>query len=274
MTNTKARLLKSVYNVTFSVLTVIVGALFIWQVWSMYLSAGNKPAYSVERIATYFGQISAPVFCWLVSLLGNILLDLIFPDPTQKVKAYVDTTERLRNMQKRLPKDYDTSKIDVWDGLRTAFWVLTFAECIFTAILALSHLFNENYIPIRTSAFFTEHHAVVDRLAFILILSLSCAVSVIIANGIDVLATKKQTALLQKAFVENKGKLLPPAQNNVCKCKAAMEKFFESKAFILSTRITIAVIGVVFVIWGICNGGLISVLDKAINICTQCIGLG
>ena len=33
-------------------------------------------------------------------------------------------------------------------------------------------------------------------------------------------------------------------------------------------------VGVTFFIWGIVNGGMISVLEKAINICTQCIGLG
>ena len=40
------------------------------------------------------------------------------------------------------------------------------------------------------------------------------------------------------------------------------------------TRIAIAVLGVVLVIIGIFNGGMADVLEKAINICTQCIGLG
>ena len=40
------------------------------------------------------------------------------------------------------------------------------------------------------------------------------------------------------------------------------------------TRIVLAVGGIVLVIVGICNGGMAAILEKAINICTQCIGLG
>ena len=39
-------------------------------------------------------------------------------------------------------------------------------------------------------------------------------------------------------------------------------------------RISILVIAVVFIITGIFNGGASDVLQKAINICTECIGLG
>ncbi|MBE7080094.1 MAG: thioredoxin [Clostridiales bacterium] len=40
------------------------------------------------------------------------------------------------------------------------------------------------------------------------------------------------------------------------------------------TRIVLAVCGAVLVVVGIFNGGMASILEKAINICTQCIGLG
>jgi hypothetical protein len=39
-------------------------------------------------------------------------------------------------------------------------------------------------------------------------------------------------------------------------------------------RGVVAVLGIVFIIHGIFNGGMADVLKKAINICTQCIGLG
>ncbi|MBE5746817.1 MAG: thioredoxin [Clostridiales bacterium] len=39
-------------------------------------------------------------------------------------------------------------------------------------------------------------------------------------------------------------------------------------------RGVVGTVGIVLLIWGICNGGMADVLKKAINICTQCIGLG
>ena len=43
---------------------------------------------------------------------------------------------------------------------------------------------------------------------------------------------------------------------------------------IMIARICLLVLGVAFIIWGILNGGMHDVFVKAINICTECIGLG
>lgn len=270
---TKTRLLKSIYQITFSALTVAVGGLFVWQTWSMYFSAGSSPAYTVARISQYFGQISAPVFCWLVALIGNFFLEWILPDPTQKVKAYLDPRERLDKMQKRLPKEYSSAEHDRFEGLRLVFWCLTFTVCAFSLLITLSQLFETEYIPKRNSPFFTENNGIADRLALILILVLCCAVSIIVASCVDAYATKKQISIAQKAMAENKGNLVTP-QKKECKCKVAIENFFSSKKFILTARITVAVLGLGFFIFGIFNGGMLAVLDKAVKICTQCIGLG
>ncbi|MBQ7924014.1 MAG: thioredoxin [Clostridia bacterium] len=48
----------------------------------------------------------------------------------------------------------------------------------------------------------------------------------------------------------------------------------QSKWFTLGLRIVIGVLGVVFIITGIFNGGMKAVLYKAITICSQCIGIG
>lgn len=47
-----------------------------------------------------------------------------------------------------------------------------------------------------------------------------------------------------------------------------------NKILLLSARITVGVVAVVFIIVGITNGGAHDVFVKAINICTECIGLG
>ena len=42
----------------------------------------------------------------------------------------------------------------------------------------------------------------------------------------------------------------------------------------LGNHFAFGVVGIAFVVFGIYNGGMKDVLDKAVKICTQCIGLG
>ncbi len=46
------------------------------------------------------------------------------------------------------------------------------------------------------------------------------------------------------------------------------------KACVVLVRVGLAAAGIALVVVGVCNGGMRDVLMKAINICTQCIGLG
>ena len=50
--------------------------------------------------------------------------------------------------------------------------------------------------------------------------------------------------------------------------------FFGSDRSVFIIRLGLAMAGVVLFVFGILNGGMADVLTKAINICTQCIGLG
>ena len=51
-------------------------------------------------------------------------------------------------------------------------------------------------------------------------------------------------------------------------------KLLNSNKFVYGTRLVVFCVAVAFVIVGIINGGAGDVLMKAINICTECIGLG
>ena len=52
------------------------------------------------------------------------------------------------------------------------------------------------------------------------------------------------------------------------------EKHALSKRKAAFARIAMLVMGIVFMLWGVLNGGMYDVFVKAINICTECIGLG
>ena len=52
------------------------------------------------------------------------------------------------------------------------------------------------------------------------------------------------------------------------------KSLFDNVYFTWIARGLIAVIGIVFVVLGVLNGGMADVLGKAVRICTECIGLG
>ena len=48
----------------------------------------------------------------------------------------------------------------------------------------------------------------------------------------------------------------------------------QSPITLWGVRLAVLIVAIVFIILGVMNGGMADVLGKAINICTECIGLG
>ena len=67
--------------------------------------------------------------------------------------------------------------------------------------------------------------------------------------------------------------LFGTAQRTVGKIRPCPPRKYFSKAVNIA-RVTVLCLGVLFIILGVMNGGSRDVLVKAINICTECIGLG
>ena len=69
-------------------------------------------------------------------------------------------------------------------------------------------------------------------------------------------------------------KSAPPAQGSPCKHKSSYLNSRLSMRTCRFLRGILLMLAIVLIVWGVFNGGLYDVLVKAINICTECIGLG
>ena len=87
MTKEKAAKLRFWYGIVVSLLSVVVGVLFILQTWSIYNSAPQSP-YTVENITAHFQKIAIPVWLWVIAIFGNILLAVAYPQEGRRPKAY------------------------------------------------------------------------------------------------------------------------------------------------------------------------------------------
>lgn len=54
----------------------------------------------------------------------------------------------------------------------------------------------------------------------------------------------------------------------------AEQSIKKNKAFMIAVKITVVIFGIALLVYGAFSGGTADVLTKAVNICTECIGLG
>lgn len=334
MAENRGRLLKTVYGICFSALTLVVGVLVIRQAWSVYRSAPQN-AYTPANIAAHFSEIAVAVWCWVGALVGNILLSCVFPEPKERPKAFLNARERLDKMKLRLDSESALLRTNAYDVLRGVFYGIGIFLCVVVTVVCLRCLFDEGYSPNLQSQFFTEHGAVADRLVRIAPWIGAATLFVVAAALFDVYCTEEETRKVQGELTRNAKKRkagngeradkteLSKALEKAVSASASgtefdiaravesaaqksvkaedkrlavngrarqaliekqerkaewensrLKKFFSSPAFVWSVRGVALVLAVVFIVTGIANGGMTSVLEKAINICTQCIGLG
>ena len=104
MTESKGKKIRFIYGIFFTVLTLVVGALFIVQICSIYHSAPSSP-YSVESISAHFNQIAIPVWLWVAALIANIVLSYVFEEGEETPKATVSVEVKLNRLKRRLPEN-------------------------------------------------------------------------------------------------------------------------------------------------------------------------
>lgn len=277
MTENKGRTVRSVYGICLSVLTAVVGVLFIVQVWSIFRSAEQDP-FTVERISAHFAQIAVPVWLWVAAVIGGGVLSYVFPEEEAKLKAYADVGKTLRRLKTRLPEDTEgMAEVNKENRIRKTVWIVAAALCVISAVVALVYLFDLEYTATFNTEFYQSHpeaEKFVKIFPWLLASLCVCAG----ASVYEAYSVKKEIGQVKALIAESakKGiKAAPKAEKPSLTDKLyAKFSFLRSEKFLLGVRIGLCAVGVVFVIVGIFNGGMKDVLTKAIEICTQCIGLG
>lgn len=235
-----------IYNILTSVSIIIAGICLIWGCLNIYY-AGN--GYSRELVAYTFSKINVPVYVCLGLILGS----LIIPSPQirKPIKHYNQMLLNLTNTRDA-NSNAEYVKIEKTKKLLNSINIL----CVFVFGSAfLIYALNGNNFhqsDINTSMI---------KAMWILLpcLILPFAFSVF-THYYSISLTKKQIEIL---------KTLPKKEKttDTAEIKSNSKK-------ILITKIVIATVAVGVLICGALTGGFADVLTKAVNICTECIGLG
>jgi len=299
------RILRSLYTILFSLLTLFVGALCIIQVWSIFKSEASG-AFTRARVWAHFKEIWIPIVVFVGALMGNIIIALAYPKQKEKLKAEIDPWITARRLREKVGGVTGAKKERVFRGVVNVFIA---AITAFGLALCIGIMYVDSYTPMLSAKFFLKQDFLVDRLVRVAMCALSGLLACVILVSLKSLSIKREIAIYKEALVarakgnkeawasvcekialaKNEKELAQAraeakallkkqekdakAASKVKKTKAKTNKN-SSQVWIWAARIALFAVAVTFIVMGVDNGGVKAMFMKAINVCTQCIGIG
>lgn len=271
------------YGIFLSIVTAVCGAFFIAAVWNVYLSGDG---FTRERLVESLNTFAlAPFIIWVVACFAGWVLWEVFPPESRRYKN--DVRYNLYRQKKRMPETVSEELKASFEAVKREekivkiLWLVAAVICLAAAVYTVVYLCLPSSFPSvenKSIPVFT----MVKRVLPVVLAAFAVCCGVAVYEG---KSAKKQLKEVQKLTVGEKVKIKPTlwqkwrdkaAEKADKKFYAGLVKFmdFTGKHYILFIRIAVACVCVSFVIAGIFNGGMNQVLQKAIKICTECIGLG
>ncbi len=246
----KSRLLL-IYNILLITSIIVAGICLIAGCLSIYYS-GN--GYSSEAVTQTFSKVCIPIYICLGLIVGSFIINALLPSSNKgkPVKHYNQMLANLLNSRDISQCQDELKKINK-NKLCFKFanlYIITMSSIYFFIYAINPKHFHQTEI----------NDSMIKAMWVLCPLFLLCFTSAIISHYFTLSLTKKQIEIL---------KILPKkeATSDTVKIKSDSKK-------ILFTKIIIATVAVCILIFGTLTGGFSDVLTKAVNICTECIGLG
>lgn len=251
MTNASAKRIRLIYGILLSVSIVIAGLSLM--VCCTHLYQTGDHTYTPEKVAAYFSLIAIPIYVCLALVFGGFLLDLLLPDNGKKKASTVPAYMLLaRAKAKTLTAGpVLTDDIAMEAKARSIRRWLTVGVLIVCCIcFSLYGLNPGNFTEDINSSVIRGFAA----MAVCLVVPFAFAIYTVYRNNVS---------MKEEAWLRRQAKLDIPSPT----------KTF-SQWPLLSARFFILAIAAGLLVLGLMGNGTRDVLTKAINICTECIGLG
>lgn len=264
----KTEKIRYLYAVAIGVFVVAMGIAFICVAADIYYSGGaDKGAFTQEIVVRRLQNLAIP----FALLIGAIAVGAVFPLFTVRMKPTKEQAVKL--LSAKIPADgegeeYEKSEKNYkkLSNIRLYLWAGECAVLLGCIVAVLVYMLN-------TSHFLSENvteeiFAMVKNVLPWIAVAFVTLIGVAIANGF--IAGKQVKEL--KALIKYGNREIAGASEPEWIIKA--KKALSSDITLWVARGIVFAVAVTFIVLGIVNGGANDVLIKAINICTECIGLG
>lgn len=271
--NTKKRI-RFVWRIATSLLLIVTGVLFMASCYSIYKS-GDSP-FTRDSISASFSKIAVLTYVTIFAVIGGAVIEISFPPEKKKLTGKRTDLLVMKSLYAKtnisaLADDIRLS-IEREEKLRHVMRIIVIVLFIFSGFLPLIYLLNPNNFPAIAGEYNSE---ILRGMLFYL----ACLTPVFVYEIVYVIACDKsiirETEKLKEAIKENGiSDCKSTDKNEGVFRKIAVFVNNNEKSLILGVRIAFVGCAIGFIIAGIFNGGMNNLLNKAINICTECIGLG
>ncbi len=257
------RKIKKIYGYALSAITVIVGALFLYQLLGIYFRDAVGDIYSRELVIKKLGEIIVPIIIWIIAIIFGGIFWLAYPDSAPKASR--DDVYLANRLKKRIPLEISQEKISSLNSLRKeeqkvkTVKIIAFVSIVLFVIYFLTYMFLPSSFTDKTYA----NQEVTKMILYIMPVFAIVTIVNIFSKYYELYSVKRQMPFIKD---------LTAGQKTVTNAQIIDEK---KELFTINIiRLAILAVSVAFIIVGVFNGGMRDVLIKAINICTECIGLG
>ena len=267
MNEKTGKIVRLSYGSALSLMTVITGVLFIWQVLADYFTV-NADGFRFDQagLLARFTRISPAFWIWVVMIIAGFVVWEVFP-VTLKRSAYNDPRYTLKRLKKKFPASVSQDMqegftyVKKQEKLINILWLCCMAVGLAGIIYTVVYLAIPSHFTVPDNA----THEVINAAKNILpwaFVTFAFACGITFYEGVS---AKSCLEYARKIAAGNKA--VEPARG----------KFYaiiHHKYFIPAVRICVGCIAVAFIITGAFNGNMTNILDKAVKICSECIGLG
>ena len=243
-------------RILLSVSLVMAGLCLMWACLSIYRAGGDQP-FSRESVASAFRPISLPVYLCLGLTVLSFLAELL-PCPAEKQIPARQLHMALARMQERVALDLCSSdlrcQIQNLRSTRKMYTIIGNVVMVIGSIIFLTYGLNgKNFHSTQIN----------DSMIRAMNWLLPCTA---VPFLLYVFIEKKN-----RVSMETELELLKSAPKE-SRVAAPKHRSHRREKFLLRTGLL--VLGLVILVYGYFAGGTADVLTKAVNICTECVGLG
>ena len=233
---------------------LIIGCIRIYNI-------GERP-FTPTNIAAEFSKISVAVWITLALVIAGAIFELILPREKIKPRASVDKkallSRRIAGIDQNDLSDETAQKLKKEQTLCKTLRILAPSLITVAAIPAIIYSLNfEN--------FGADYNAsVIAACTLILPLTFVC------------MGIAAAYLFITEASIERRLALTKTLSGKIRKSQSTttVSKKALNPTVLTVIRASVAALAILLIILGIFNGGMADVLSKAVNICTECIGLG
>jgi len=249
-----------IYSIVLSIMLIISGICLMVACVGIYRS-GEKP-FSPEAVAAAFSGIAVPVYLCIALVIGGFITDGFLPDSSKKPvlqKQYKAILDRLyAKADMRYAPPHVQQQIKTMQNRRKLFKGIALGLLALGTVIFLIYGLNPGHFHQ------SEINASMIRAMYIFIPCLAVPFGYGVFSAYYDRATIIKETELVKQVIAGGGKSAGSEQ----KPKKDL------KTVLLVARCCLLVAGIVILVYGFISGGTRDVMTKAINICTECVGLG